>query len=211
MQADFWHKKWQDNEIGFHMSEANPMLVAYFHALNVKPGQRVFIPLCGKTLDIAWLLGQGFAVVGAELSRLAIDELFKQLGVTPLITEYEELLHYQAPNLDVFVGDIFYVSEGLLGAVDAIYDRAALVALPVDMRARYAKHLMSISVNAKQLLITFDYDQNLLPGPPFCVNEAEVQQHYASQYQIQLLANEPVPGGLKGVCPAQELVFKLIG
>lgn len=209
MQADFWHKKWQDNEIGFHMSEANPMLVAHFQELGLRPGQRLFLPLCGKTLDIAWLLDQGYAVVGAELSVLAIDQLCSSLGITPEVTEYEELLHYRAPNLDLFVGDIFYVSSSLLGKVDAIYDRAALVALPAEMRAQYCEHLLAVSAKAPQLLITFDYDQSVMPGPPFCVSEAEVQQHYGASYHIKRLGSESVAGGLKGVCPAQELVFLL--
>lgn len=209
MDPEFWHKKWQSNEIGFHMSEANPMLLAHFQRLQLQPGQRVFVPLCGKTLDIAWLLDQGYRVVGAELSILAIDQLFSDLGITPEVTEYEELIHYRAPNLDVFIGDIFMVSSALLGEVDAVYDRAALVALPADMRAEYTKHVVSITSTAPQLLITFDYDQAQLPGPPFCVNEAEVRRHYEPAYTIQLLESAAVPGNLKGVCPAQELVMLL--
>ncbi|MBA53509.1 MAG: thiopurine S-methyltransferase [Pseudomonadales bacterium] len=209
MDPQFWHSKWQSNEIGFHMNEANPMLLAHFQRLQLQPGQRVFVPLCGKTLDIAWLLDQGFRVVGVELSILAIDQLFAELGVAPEVTEYEELIHYRAPNLDVFIGDLFLVSAALLGEVDAVYDRAALVALPADMRAEYTRHVVSITAAAPQLLITFDYDQSLLPGPPFCVNEAEVRRHYESSYKIQLLESTAVAGNLKGVCPALELVMLL--
>lgn len=207
MQADFWHRKWQDNEIGFHMSEANPLLVAHFNRLGLTPGQRVFLPLCGKTLDIAWLLDQGYAVIGVELSMLAVDQLFAELGVSPAVKEYEELLHYQGPGLDIFVGDVFLLSADLMGPVDAIYDRAALVALPADMRSQYTEHLVRITHGAPQLLISFDYDQSLMPGPPFCVNEAAVRQYYGSHYELERVAAEPVPGGLKGLCPALELVF----
>jgi len=206
MEPEFWHRKWHENEIGFHMSEVNPMLVAHFAQLGLQPGQRIFLPLCGKTRDIAWLLDQGYAVVGAELSSVAIDQLFNELKVTPQVMEYEEMLHYQAPNLDVFVGDVFYLSEGMLGPVDAVYDRAALVALPENLRTRYASHISTISGYAPQLLITFDYDQTQLQGPPFCVNEAEVRQLYSARSLLRLVS-EAVPGGLKGVCPAQELVF----
>ena len=213
MDAEFWHRKWHDNEIGFHMSEANPMLLAYFHRLGLQAGQRVFLPLCGKTRDIAWLLEQGFAVVGAELSSVAVDQLFNELNIIPRVTEYEALLHYQGSGprgtkLDLFVGDVFLLSANLLGAVDALYDRAALVALPPEMRAQYAEHMLEISNRAPQLLITFDYDESQLTGPPFCVNEAEVRQLYRGM-SLQRLASEPVSGGLKGVCPAQEQVFLL--
>ena len=209
MEPDFWHNKWKANEIGFHMNQANPMLLAHFQRLHLQPGQRVFVPLCGKTLDIAWLLDQGYSVVGAELSVLAIDQLFSNLDIAPEVTEYKELIHYRAPNLDIFIGDIFLLSAGLLGKVDAVYDRAALVALPADMRQSYTRHLVAITFAAPQLLITFDYDQARMPGPPFCVDAAEVRMHYESSYQIELLESAAVQGGLKGVCPAQELVMLL--
>ncbi|RLU00832.1 MAG: thiopurine S-methyltransferase [Ketobacter sp.] len=215
MEAEFWHKKWQSREIGFHLQAVNPLLTAHFQWLRLGPGQRVFVPLCGKTLDIAWLLAQGHPVVAAELSVLAVDQLFTELGLVPQVTEYEALLHYrvapgdQCPGLEVFVGDVFLVSAELLGPVDAVYDRAALVALPHTMRADYTRHLMRISGTAPQLLISFDYDQQCMPGPPFCVNQDEVQHHYAAHYRIELLDSVAVAGGLKGVCPAQELVLGL--
>ncbi|MEE2733065.1 MAG: thiopurine S-methyltransferase [Pseudomonadota bacterium] len=215
MEAEFWHKKWESREIGFHLQAVNPLLTAHFQWLHLEPGQRVFVPLCGKTLDIAWLLSQGHPVVAAELSVLAVDQLFAELGLVPQVTEYEELLHYRAapggqcPGLEVFVGDVFLVSAELLGLVHAVYDRAALVALPHGMRADYTRHLLSITGTAPQLLISFDYDQQRLPGPPFCVNQEEVQRYYAAQYQIMLLDSVAVAGGLKGVCPAQELVLGL--
>ncbi len=148
-------------------------------------------------------------MVGVELSVLAIDQLFAELDIVPEVTEYEELLHYRAPNLDVFVGDVFLLSEGLLGPVDAIYDRAALVALPQALREQYSQHLMKITNHAPQLLISFDYDQSLMPGPPFCVDEAEVRRYYDAGYQLRLLESAEVSGGLKGVCPARELVILL--
>lgn len=219
MEHDFWHSRWQNKQIGFHLPDANPLLVAHFSALNLTPPQksntspstktRVFLPLCGKTLDIAWLLAQGYRVVGAELSQIAIDELFAELNLTPNITQLDDLTLYQAQNLDVFVGDIFKLNAGMLGQVDAIYDRAALVALPADMRKVYAAHLLAISQHAPQLLVCFEYDQSQHDGPPFCVHPDEVQQHYGNSHNLTLLATEKVEGGLKGVCPAVEQVWHL--
>ena len=134
MDRVFWHQKWESNDIAFHRSEANPLLVKYFNELSLAKGSRVFVPLCGKSLDIPWLLSHGYRVAGAELSKIAIEQLFDELGVTPEISRDGELDHYRANNIDLFVGDIFDVSDKMLGPVDAIYDRAALVALPEDMR-----------------------------------------------------------------------------
>ncbi|MGC3974113.1 MAG: thiopurine S-methyltransferase [Nitrospira sp.] len=169
----------------------------------------LFLPLCGKTLDIGWLLSRGYQVAGAELSAVAIGELFAELGLIPTITKVGALDHYHAPQLDVFVGDIFHVTPELLGPVDAVYDRAALVALPRDTRARYVTHLMTLTAHAPQLLISFEYDQQAMEGPPFSVTTAEVQQQYGERYDISVLTSLDVPGGLKGRCPATERVYVL--
>lgn len=207
MHADFWHHKWQINEIGFHESQVNPWLVKHFHQLSVPPGGRVFVPLCGKSLDMAWLLSQGHAVVGAELSPIAVQAFFDTLGVAPTVTPCGPLQRYSAQGIDIFLGDIFELGADTLGPVHAVYDRAAMVALPEGTRPRYARHVQAISHRAPQLLVCFEYDQTQLSGPPFAVPAAELQQHFAGSHQLQLLASEPLPGGLKGKCPAHECVW----
>lgn len=209
MEPDFWHRKWEANEIGFHQSDVNPLLASYFQALALEKGSRVFVPLCGKTLDIAWLLTQGYRVAGAELSRLAIEQLFEGLGVAPSVLELGGLTRFSAPDIDIFVGDIFDLSRQPLGPVDAVYDRAALVALPEPMRRRYTAHLMTITHKAPQLLICFEYDQSLMAGPPFSVSGEEVKRLYGEDYHITLMASEDVPGGLKGQCAATDNAWLL--
>ena len=209
MEHEFWHDKWQRNEIGFHNSDTHPLLVAHLGVLGLSEGSRIFLPLCGKTLDIAYLLERGYQVAGAELSERAVQQLFEQLGVTPEIADLGALKRYRADGLDIFVGDIFALTADALGAVDAIYDRAALVALPSEIREKYTSHLMSISDCATQLLIAFEYDQSQLPGPPFCVSAVEVHQHYGDAYRIEQIDKVEVRGGLKGKCPADEVVWLL--
>lgn len=209
MKHDFWHQKWEKNEIGFHLPDANPLLVKHFPILQIKQGARVFLPLCGKTLDIAWLLSQGYQVAGAELSAIAIEDLFNSLQLTPTITNIGPITHYSATNIDVFVGDIFKVTPAILGNVDAVYDRAALVALPEAMRKQYSAHLMALTNGAPQCLICFEYDQSLHAGPPFSIGANEVKQHYQNAYDLTLLATEVMPDGLKGKYPSTEQVWWL--
>lgn len=209
MDPSFWHQRWQNNEIAFHESKVNPLLVRYFNELVLGKGRRVFVPLCGKSLDISWLLSRDYRVAGAELSRLAIEQLFMELGAQPEISTVGDLEQWSAKHLDIFVGDLFALSKRMLGSVDAIYDRAALVALPEDMRNRYAAHLMEITGKAPQLLICYYYDQRLMEGPPFSVSDEEVERHYANHYDVRLLASTDVSGGLKGKCPAKENVWLL--
>ena len=209
MDTAFWLQKWETNNIAFHNSEANPLLAQHFKALSLEQDSRVFVPLCGKTLDIAWLLNNGYRVAGAELIEIAIEQLFMELELEPTISEVANTKHYSATNIDIFVGDIFSLSSQLLGPVDAIYDRAALVALPKDMRHRYTPHLITITNMAPQLLVNYDYDQTLMAGPPFSISNEEVKQHYGESYELTLLKSANVPGGLKGKCAATENVWLL--
>jgi thiopurine S-methyltransferase len=209
MTEDFWHRKWEGNEIAFHEREANPLIVKYFGDLSVPAGGRVFLPLCGKTLDIHWLLSHRYRVAGSELSKIAIEQLFSELGVEPSLTAIGPVSLYSSQNIDIFVGDIFSLSAHLLGPVDAIYDRAALVALPGPIRERYAPHLIEITDRAPQFLISYDYDQRLQDGPPFSVSDGEIARQYQESYDVKQLASVEVIGGLKGICAASEKVWLL--
>lgn len=208
MEANFWHERWQKKEIAFHAPKPNALLTRYFSALSAPAGGRVFVPLCGKTLDMGWLLSQGYSVVGAELSEIAIHELFAELKKEPTITAIGALKHYHSTGIDIFVGDIFTLTREALGKVDAVYDRAALVALPKDMRDRYTAHLMALTERAPQLLICFEYDQAQMQGPPFAITPDEVKEQYGTTYQIEKIMRVNVPGGLRGNA-AQETVWHL--
>lgn len=209
MEASFWHRKWERGEINFHESEANPLLTDHVEKLDLAKGSRVFLPLCGKTRDIAWLLARGYRIVGAELSGQAIDALFQELGVEPKIATTGKLTHYSADDIDILVGDIFDISAANLGPVNAIYDRAALVALPAATRKQYATHLMQITGAAPQLLIAYEYDQSVIDGPPFSVSADEVKQHYGAAYQLTPVERRNVVGGLKGKVASTEAVWLL--
>ncbi|WP_018274388.1 thiopurine S-methyltransferase [Teredinibacter turnerae] len=208
MKASFWHEKWKKGEIGFHESAVNPALTNHWHALSAVGG-RVFVPLCGKSLDLAWLLSQGVHVIGVELSEIAVQELFVSLDMEPAVSDVENFKLYSAENIAIWVGDIFNLNKAWLGEITAIYDRAALVALPESMRLEYARKLIELSNCATQLLVTFEYDQSLHQGPPFSVPESAVQTCYGTRYQLECLERKAVAGGLKGRIAAIESVWKL--
>jgi len=209
MEAEFWHKKWEANQIGFHQEATNRMLLRFLDRFGLAPGARVFLPLCGKTRDIGWLVSQGFQVVGAELSELAVKQLFEEMEIVPIVTARGQLTQYAADGLCVFVGDIFALSQQQLGPVDMIYDRAALIALPEETRQRYVEHVITLTNTAPQLLITVDYDPAELKGPPFALPAEKVERLYSAAYGLAMLADEEVPGKLKGICDAQEKAWRL--
>ena len=210
MQADFWHERWSQNQIAFHEDAPNPLLVAHCAALGLPAEARVFLPLCGKTLDIDWLRSRGHRVAGSELSPLAVTQLFERLGGGATSASTGELTQRSADRVDIFVGDFFQLSRDELGQVDAVYDRAALIALPADMRRSYVAHLSSLTNGAPQLLITLEYEQQRREGPPFSVDKAEVLALYADR-DPTLLATQEIRGGLKGEVPAAEKVWLLRG
>jgi thiopurine S-methyltransferase len=210
VDASYWHNRWQTKNInGFHLSQPNPLLVRHLPALALPKGARVFVPLCGKSVDLPWLASQGYRVAGAELSPLAVEQFFSELGVEPVVTTQGALQLYQAPSIDFYAGDLFDLTPELLGPVDAIYDRAALVALPLELRRRYTAQLLSLGGGAPQLLATYVYDQNLTKGPPFSVSGAEVAEHYQSRYRVTALSSEAVAGGLRGETAALEEAWLL--
>jgi len=208
MDAHFWLGRWERGEIGFHEGRPNALLVKHLSALALARGARVFVPLCGKTADIPWLLSRGFRVAGAELSQLAVKELFAGLGITPAESAAGSLQHYAWQDIDIFQGDLFELTKAALGPVEAIYDRAALVALPEPMRDRYAASLVDQTGGAPQLVISFEYDQALVSGPPFSVPADEIRRLYGARYEITLLESAPVEGGLRGH-PASETAWAL--
>lgn len=209
MDASFWHNRWQTNQTGWHERAVNPLLITHFPSLRLPPGKRVFVPLCGKSLDLGWLLSQGYAVAGAEVSELAVTQLFAELRMEPTISEVGKHKLFQGEKIDIFVGDFFDLSRKILGPVDAVYDRAALVALPEPTRIRYAAHLKALTPLAPQLVIGYEYDQTMAPGPPFSVTSDELHRHYSDTYTLTPLARIDVPGRLKGKCAATEHIWRL--
>ena len=209
MEHDFWHNKWASGQIGFHQAEYNAFLVRHFESLKLTIGDTVFVPLCGKTRDIHWLLNQGHKVIGCELNEDAVKALFNDLNLEPEVTRIDGLQRYCADSLTVWVGDFFRLKAHHLHRVDAVYDRAAVVALPPDMRVRYTEHLLKMTFNAPQLLITYCYDQTIVSGPPFSVPDAEVEQHYSGVFTLQRLESESEPLGMKGKADCTESCWVL--
>ena len=209
MDREFWLGKWERGELGFHQVQGNPLLKAHIGRLGLNLGDRVFLPLCGKTGDIPWLLSRGYSVVGCELSERAVRDLFQELDTEFTCTQEGALIRYSAPKLDILVGDFFELTQATLGRVNAVYDRAALVALAEHQRSEYAKQLAGITNKAPVLLICFEYDPSRMDGPPFAIYEDEIDSLYGSMYRRNLIEKSPMEGGLKGRVDADETVWLL--
>lgn len=209
MEADFWHRRWEKKEIGFHEEEGNHLLKRYIKSFNIASGDVIFVPLCGKTKDIAWLLSHGYKIVAVELNENAVQQLFAELGSFPQIEQIGLFKRYYIRDLNVFVGDFFALNRDMLGNVALIYDRAALVALPAGMREQYSHHLVEITDNADQLLICYQYDQTLFNGPPFSVEYEYIKAYYHDRYVIESLYRDYVKDGFRGQSEVFEAVYKL--
>lgn len=189
MNRDFWLERWERKETGFHQDEINPYLRQHWPELHLAKGSEVFVPLCGKSRDMLWLRGQGHSVLGVELSPLAVQAFFMENGYTPLHSAEGKFDRCEAENIRILCGDFFDLDRDDLAGVKAVYDRASLIALPPEMRERYARHLVSILPPATQiLLVTLDYPQAEMSGPPFAVSVDEVNALYREHAEIRLLA-----------------------
>lgn len=182
MDPDFWLDRWNEGKIGFHQSRVTPLLQKYWPSLNLPAGSRVLAPLCGKSLDMVWLAEQGHAVLGVELSPLAVEQFFAENGLSPTISDSPFGRRYVAGNIEIICGDIFALDAATLADCIGVYDRAALVALPVEMRGDYVRHVYGrLPDQYRGLLLTLDYDQSQMDGPPFSVQDDEVQSLYAGR------------------------------
>jgi thiopurine S-methyltransferase len=196
MEPEFWHQRWQENLIGFHQSEVNPYLKKYVSSLGVAPGDTVFVPLCGKSLDMWWLQQQGFRVIGVELSPIASEAFFTDSGHHPHQLESASFTIWKSADVEILCGDFFDLTEDMLTNVRAVFDRAALIALPPALRRKYVDHLGRIlPKDANGLLVTMEYPQSDMQGPPFSVAQAEVESLFAEHFNVELLEDIDVLAG----------------
>lgn len=176
MKPEYWLERWRENRLGFHRADVNPRL-AQHHALVLSPAIRVLVPLCGKSVDLEWLVVQGHEVVGVELSEQAAQAFFAERGITPTRSQRGHFIEYRQGALSILVGDFFEAKPELTGYCDGVYDRAAMIALPEDLRRRYVAHLPTLlAPNARLLLVTLYFDAE--GGPPFSVSPRAVHSAY---------------------------------
>ncbi len=188
MKPKFWLERWQKNQIGFHQAEHNKLLLEFWPRLDIPPGSRVFVPLCGKSMDMRWLERAGHSVVGVELAEIAVQTYFAESGECAQTRAVDRFLLHQGPMTSIYHGDFFDLTSSLLEDVRGLFDRGALVALPPDMRFRYVDHLLRIIPDGTRiLLLTFEYDQNLVAGPPHCVMPEEVEALFGTRCQVDLI------------------------
>lgn len=192
MEADFWHQMWRSGRVGFHQPNVNAFLRRHWKKLNLADHGQVFVPLCGKSLDMLWLRERGHAVLGVELSEQALQEFVTEndLQATAL-KKGTQFNGYEMDGMTLLSGDFFDISAKECKEVKAVYDRAALVALPSEMRHQYASHLKTIlAPEVPILLIAMDYDQSLQSGPPFAVSELEVKTLFEDRFNIEKIDSD---------------------
>ena len=210
-----WLDRWNENRIGFHEESVNPHLKKYLPEFELAAGSRIFVPLCGKAHDLAWLAQQGYEVLGIELSRIALEAFFAEQQLDYECSDTERFRIYRSPGLTLLEGDFFDLRAEDLEACTTTYDRASLIAMEAPDRPRYYRHLLSIiPAQSDMLLITLEYDQDEMRGPPFTVWEAEVRENYSTDFKIELLQRNSIiderPRWRKvGLTALDEVVFRL--
>ena len=216
MDSNFWLNKWQSNDIAFNQMKPNSFMQRYFSTLRLKPGSQILVPLCGKSIDMVWLSDMGFQVLGIELSETACESFFKEHDIPVTKTNEHGYTKFTSENITLLAGDIFSFDQSIIGNVDAVYDRAALIALTVDLRKQYVEHISSlIEPDTPVFLITMSYVQDQMMGPPFSVDREEVNQLFMPSFSIELIESKiihDVPEHLsnKGLKKTSEDIYKLV-
>lgn len=212
MQIADWAQRWSEGKIGFHEGQPNALLAEHVGALGER--RRVLVPLCGKTEDMAYLVAQGHEVVGIEAVEVAVQAFFDEHGLEAAVERGPRgLVFYRAPGITILAGDVFAATVEDLGGVNALYDRAATVALPADVRPRYVAHLRAVvPAGSPGILVTFAYDQARIDGPPYAVDEAEVRRLYDGSAEVSLLATREAvaPKFEAAKIPVSESCYRLV-
>ena len=210
-----WLDRWREDRIGFHEASVNRHLQNWFAKYSGNTGSRVFVPLCGKALDMLWIARQGFEVLGVELSEIAVEAFFEENELDYRQSQQGPFRVYEADGIRLLQGDFFDLDAAALSDCELVYDRAALIALEAEDRPRYYEHMLAIAPPAcRMLLITLFYDPTEMRGPPFSVPTEEVMRHYQQAFTIETLAVEEIvdegPRWRKvGLTSLQESVFGL--
>jgi thiopurine S-methyltransferase len=193
VQPDFWLDRWRTAQIGFHQAAADRHLKAYWPLLKLPANSPVFVPLCGKSLDLMWLREQGYSVVGVELSPVALESFVMEQGIPArrrLIADFDV---FEAEGFTLFCGDYFKLTPAVLGSVSAVYDRAALISWTPAARESYVKHLTLLTKPGTQtLLIAVEYPPEQMKGPPFPLTRGTIENLYADHYSIEELARHEI-------------------
>jgi len=183
-----WLEFWENNEINWHSDVVTQELEEYLGLLKLEPGDKVFFPLCGKSLDMTYMLKQGFSVIGVELSEIGIMQFFHENKLDFAISSVGEFDLYSAKNIEIYCGDFFSLTPKHLCDVKAVFDRKSLIALDQNLRQKYVKHLNDIiSLGVRMLLITLHYPQHQMSGPPFSVDKSEVESLFSMTFKYQEL------------------------
>lgn len=193
MQHTFWLDRWELNQIGFHNSEVNQHLQQNWDLLTLKPNSKVFVPFCGKSLDLLWLRQRNHQVIGVELSAIAAEAFFAENGLSYTVEKKGEFDVFETDGIQIYCGDFFKLPSDILGDVKAVYDRASLVALPSEMRMEYTEKMSQLlPVNSQILLISFNYAQHEMQGPPFSVSDLEIIELFDKWCDRRFLYSEDI-------------------
>jgi thiopurine S-methyltransferase len=186
MEPEFWMVRWQRGEIGFHQDDINPYLVKFWPEVSAPAGAPVFVPLCGKSRDMAWLRERGHPVWGVEISSIAVAQFFAERKLTPTRLVVRGMTLYRADGYELFQGNFFRLRKCHLPEFAAVFDRASLVALPPPMRRRYARHLADlVPGGVRVLLVSVDYPSHQMQGPPFAVDDTEVRALFGANFDVR--------------------------
>ena len=191
MEASFWIKSW---ELGgfytsFHRKDIHPYVLEYMTPDEIE-NKNILVPLCGKAVDMLYLAQYANKVIGVELVEEAILQFFSENNLSYRKVDDETFI---SGNIILLKKDFMSLTNQEIGSIDWIYDRASLVALPLEMRKAYLKAIDRLSdIGTKQLIITLEYFP-LINSAPFSIPAEEVNEYYGEGHIIRHVESPNLP------------------
>ena len=187
MDPAFWLENWEKGQTGFHLKDVNPALLRHWKDLGLDAAPCVLVPLCGKSVDLPFLRSLGHSVIGIELSPIAVETFWAELGVTPQKRVDQALTFWESDEIEIIEGNFFSLNPEQIQRPCIVYDRAALIAMPPELQKQYATHLVALSQKAPIFMVTLDYQAEEMSGPPFPITRSRLGELFDEWYEVSLI------------------------
>jgi thiopurine S-methyltransferase len=195
----YWLDRWDCNDIdGFCQESPNESLVKHFSKFKLNANSTCMIPMCGNSIDIMFFVANKVNVVGIELSEKAAILFFKSHQLQYSVIQGDKYKCYQGDNVSIYVADVFDLPSLIkdMPLFDIWYDRGAYIALPDNLRYKYAKMMVEVcSDNIQILLLAMTHDRET-QTPPFSISQDEINANFMPHIKFKLIDSQlrkPIP------------------
>lgn len=201
MTVGMWKECWNTPNVEFHNPQLNELFVKYHQRMLTRPGMRIFVPLCGKAVEMKWLVDHGHKVVGLEAAPVPCKAFFEENGIPYNVKEmkgihgekYESLDH----NIVIYSCDFFLFTADICGEFDGIWDSGGLNSMDVEDREAYIRRIRTLMGKGCVNLTEFvNFDKSMV-DITWSMTKEELQKVFGEGFIVEDLNEMAAPQRLK--------------